>query len=49
MRQSDSDYQLVGLVSRGDENCNTYGIYENVFYYVSWIQKTMTDLKAVNQ
>lgn len=49
VRQSDSDYQLVGLVSRGDENCNTYGIYENVFYYVSWIQKTMADLKAVNQ
>ena len=44
----EGQYILAGLVSRGDENCHIYGIYENVFFYNEWIQKTIESFKSAN-
>lgn len=41
LKKNANQYVLVGLVSRGDENCSNYGIYENVSYYLGWISNSM--------
>ncbi|RNA27095.1 Coagulation factor XI [Brachionus plicatilis] len=34
-------YYLAGIVSYGRSKCDGFGVYTNVFEYLSWIKKTM--------
>ncbi len=43
-KNADGQNILVGLVSRGDENCQQYGIYENMTYYKNWIKESIQKL-----
>ena len=45
-RNADEKYTLVGSVSRGDMNCNLYGIYENMTYYKNWINDSISRLQV---
>jgi V8-like Glu-specific endopeptidase len=46
LKENESKYILVGSISRGDQNCNSYGIYENMTYYKHWINNSVSALEG---
>lgn len=46
LKNSDDKYMLVGAVSRGDQYCHQFGIYENVTYYKTWINESVQKLES---